>query len=509
MPDLRTLLEELAAMAKQPAPRWFGRRRHAAEQKYRTALLQTLEALAAENVRFNENARLSAGRFEAFREHAEARLQSLATQNRQWLETIETLRAQLAQHETRIQTELPSLVENASASLQRQLSLQAQDLARHAVQLRQMLDEAVASQQQAVAELGQRHGAEASRLEEELRRQQEQFTGKIQELQKSCEAEIGKSVAEIAAARDQAEKSLAAAQAALASTQDTRTEISAEFASLLDRVTALAAAATRPAPDPGFFRFYMELERRHRGSRDLIVRRLAQYSTHLDSWAAAFLAGNTGRKLLDLATYDPRTAHHDRTRVVRTIADLPALDLGCGRGEWLQYLTQNKWRNIAGVDRNPLMIAECRKHGNLPVLEADLLESLRALPASSLALLTGFHVAEHLSFADLRELAAQALRVLHPGGICVFETPNPENLLTASLYFHLDPTHRKPLPVDLLKLVLEQAGFAEPETLRFQPNADLGFKPDTLPAQHADPTVQLLLNHFRANQDYALIARRP
>ncbi len=45
----------------------------------------------------------------------------------------------------------------------------------------------------------------------------------------------------------------------------------------------------------------------------------------------------------------------------------------------------------------------------------------------------------------------------------IFETPNPENLVVGSNYFYLDPTHRHPLPTELMEFLLKNRGFDEVE----------------------------------------------
>ena len=60
--------------------------------------------------------------------------------------------------------------------------------------------------------------------------------------------------------------------------------------------------------------------------------------------------------------------------------------------------------------------------------------------------MTGFHIVEHLPLPYLVSMLKEAARTLRPGGIAIFETPNPENVLVGSHTFYLDPTHLKPTP---------------------------------------------------------------
>ena len=98
---------------------------------------------------------------------------------------------------------------------------------------------------------------------------------------------------------------------------------------------------------------------------------------------------------------------------------------------------------------------------------------LQQQPSQSLMGLSGFHIAEHLPFESLQALFQEAMRVLAPAGLLILETPNPENLLVGASYFHLDPSHVKPLPRQLLTFMAEHAGFARVKHLGLQEEAKL------------------------------------
>jgi O-antigen chain-terminating methyltransferase len=187
--------------------------------------------------------------------------------------------------------------------------------------------------------------------------------------------------------------------------------------------------------------FYRAFEDRFRGSREEILERLAAYEP--------FVAA------LDYAAFSGE-----------------ALDLGCGRGEWLEFLSA---RGLAahGVDLDAGMLAACRELG-LSAENADALEVLTARPDDSLTLVSGFHFIEHISFDDAREVIHQALRVLEPGGLLILEAPNPENLRVGTELFHLDPSHGVPLPRQLLAFAAEYAGFARVVELGLQGGPDVG-----------------------------------
>jgi len=146
---------------------------------------------------------------------------------------------------------------------------------------------------------------------------------------------------------------------------------------------------------------------------------------------------------------------------------MPVLDVGCGRGEWLELL-RDRQLHARGVDLNRAMIADCRQRG-LEVIESDAIKYLGGLPEASVGAVTGFHLIEHLPLEVLFELWDAALQALKPGGVAIFETPNPNNLFVSTRYFYLDPTHRHPIPPQLGQFLAESRGFRRVEILELHP----------------------------------------
>lgn len=187
-------------------------------------------------------------------------------------------------------------------------------------------------------------------------------------------------------------------------------------------------------------RFYRAFEDRHRGSRDLIKRRLEVYAPFVEP----------------LLTVCPGGA---------------VVDLGCGRGEWLELIGE-KGFDAVGVDLDDGMLSASVGR-ELNVVKQDAIEFLRSLPDESQCVVSGFHLVEHIPFADLQVLVVEALRVLKPGGLLILETPNPENIVVGTSSFYLDPTHQRPIPSLLLTFLTEYYGFKRTKILRLQESPDL------------------------------------
>lgn len=229
-----------------------------------------------------------------------------------------------------------------------------------------------------------------------------------------------------------------------------------------------SAAATAPATASSFDMesFYVAFEDKFRGTRDDIQGRLQAYLPYVSKFAGQ--------------------------------ADARVVDIGCGRGEWLELLKQH---DIAatGVDLNSAMVDVCRSVG-LQAEYGDAVEWLRRQPEGSLAAVTGFHIIEHLPFDVMVALFDAALQALRPDGLIIFETPNPENVIVGSCNFYYDPTHQHPLVPTVIEFLARQRGFAHAEILRMHPFAE-----DQ--RIHEDTDLARRLNHlFYGPQDFAILA---
>jgi SAM-dependent methyltransferase len=180
------------------------------------------------------------------------------------------------------------------------------------------------------------------------------------------------------------------------------------------------------------------------------------------------------------------------------MGDNPIVDLGCGRGEWLELL-QEEGLQAKGIDRNRVLVEECQQYG-LEVVENDIVSYLCRLPDSCLGGVTGFHIIEHLSFDVVLTLVDEVVRVLRPGGVAIFETPNPQNVLVSTHEFYIDPTHRHPFPSSLMKFVAEVKGLKHVKIMHLHPF------PEALRVQEANLEVARRFNDlFYGPRDYAVI----
>ncbi|MGH9665809.1 MAG: methyltransferase domain-containing protein, partial [Bryobacteraceae bacterium] len=180
---------------------------------------------------------------------------------------------------------------------------------------------------------------------------------------------------------------------------------------------------------------------------------------------------------------------------------MPVLDLGCGRGEWLEVLSENGL-TASGVESNAAFVEECRTRGFV-VHQGDAIRFLQeALPESQGAI-TGFHIIEHLQFAELLMLLDEAVRVLKPGGILMLETPNPANLIVGAHTFYLDPTHVRPLPADLMRFLIEARGLCDARIVPLHPF------PDSYRLDQDNRAAEVLNDLLYGARDYLVTGERP
>ena len=193
------------------------------------------------------------------------------------------------------------------------------------------------------------------------------------------------------------------------------------------------------------------------------------------------------------------------------------LDVGCGRGEFLELLREHRVR-ARGIDLNPAMVEVCRGKG-IEAETADALTYLRGLPDGSLGGLFAAQVIEHLEPRYLTQLLDAAFDKLRPGAPIVLETINPACWVAFFESYIRDLTHVRPVHPDTLKYLLIASGFQRvdiqyrapyPEKEKLQPAAVGGDDAmrleglvDTINA-NADKLNRLLFSYM----DYAAIGRR-
>ena len=204
----------------------------------------------------------------------------------------------------------------------------------------------------------------------------------------------------------------------------------------------------------------------------------------------------------------------------------PIVDLGCGRGEFLEAAV------IAGLAGSG---ADVLRLGVIPTpavaylvgeLGAEfgvmLSASHNPAPDNGIKFFGGVfcsQVVEHLPPELLPELMVEIARALRPNGAAVIETPNPASFATHVHSFWRDPTHIRPVPDVALGFAARSAGLVVETTVysSLPPPEERLQSVGVIPS---DPELRVLVDAFNAMaerlndllygyQDYALVLRKP
>ena len=193
------------------------------------------------------------------------------------------------------------------------------------------------------------------------------------------------------------------------------------------------------------------------------------------------------------------------------------LDVGCGRGEFLDLLRERGVR-ARGIDLNPEMVQVCIARG-LDVTHADAVGYLSTVGDGTVGGIFAAQVVEHLQPAYLLQFLELAFHKLAPGAQLVLETLNPACWVAFFESYIRDITHVWPLHPETLKYLVIASGFTTvrvefrspvPEQDRLQPVV-----PTALPGELQDfgdaynANVEKLNARIFTYLDYAIVASRP
>jgi SAM-dependent methyltransferase len=237
-----------------------------------------------------------------------------------------------------------------------------------------------------------------------------------------------------------------------------------------------SATVSTPAPDTSLDAYkYVGFENLFRGSRELIRQRLEGYVSYFDGSS-------------------------------------DVLDVGCGRGEFLDLLKLHGIK-ARGIDFNDAMVQECRALG-LDVTRADAVSYLKTLPDASLGGLIAVQVVEHFEPDYLLRFLDLAFQKVRSGGRVILETLNPACWVAFFESYIRDITHRWPLHPETLKYLVVASGFSSvsiewrspvPQHQRLQtiPTTGADHAPDLVEA--FNDNVEKLNARLFTHMDYAIV----
>jgi SAM-dependent methyltransferase len=188
----------------------------------------------------------------------------------------------------------------------------------------------------------------------------------------------------------------------------------------------------------------------------------------------------------------------------------PVLDIGFGRGEFLDLLGEIGVE-ATGIEVDADLVYAAAARG-LDVQLVDAGAHLESLDEASLGGVCALQVVEHLSPQDGVDLPRLLARVVRPGGLVVIDSPNPASFYVYAHAFYLDPTHTRPVHPLFLMFLFERAGFEKVELEWRSPPPDAALlEPvpgDDALARAVNDNLARINAVLYGPQDFAIIARR-
>lgn len=136
------------------------------------------------------------------------------------------------------------------------------------------------------------------------------------------------------------------------------------------------------------------------------------------------------------------------------------VDIGCGRGEFLELLRERGFRGI-GIDADASMVELVQSKG-LEAVQADGLGYLREHPREFDGVFAA-HLIEHMEPDPLLELVKAAGAALRDGGRLIVVSPNPRNLLMQLHDFWIDLQHVRFYSPHIIHWLFHLAGLRDVE----------------------------------------------
>jgi len=185
-----------------------------------------------------------------------------------------------------------------------------------------------------------------------------------------------------------------------------------------------------------------------------VARAIEGHGRAINSFQPTIVALQEAVRTVELATQEQQSPY------VQLFHGLsPVVDLGCGRGEFLELL-KHSGIDAYGVDSDPVACDVARRK-HLTIFQDDLFDHLWQLPERSLGGVFSTRVIEYLPSNLRLELISLCAKRLKPDGLIVIETINPDSDFPFGRNSRIDPSHLRPVYPEILKSMLDSNGFRE------------------------------------------------
>lgn len=191
--------------------------------------------------------------------------------------------------------------------------------------------------------------------------------------------------------------------------------------------------------------------------------------------------------------------------------DAPVLEIGSGRGEFLELLRENGIK-ASGIDMFKPFVNKCLRK-DLDVQYGNGITLMKTIPGDTLGGVFAAQVVEHISNDDVITLYRESYRVLKEGGYCIFETQNPCCVSIFTNAFYIDPSHKKPIHPYYLEYIARLVGFTDVKIAFAEKSRADGnipqIKSDAIEnLDEINEAISKLSEKMYGCQDYAIIARK-
>ena len=134
------------------------------------------------------------------------------------------------------------------------------------------------------------------------------------------------------------------------------------------------------------------------------------------------------------------------------------LDIGCGRGEFLELLKENGIKAF-GIDSNRQMVKRCLDKG-LGVEYSDAISYLKNYQGNLGNVFLSM-IVEHLDFKDIFTIISTAWEKMEKDSVILIETINPNSFYAQSKTYVIDPTHINLVSPETLSYTFQKIGFRD------------------------------------------------
>jgi 2-polyprenyl-3-methyl-5-hydroxy-6-metoxy-1,4-benzoquinol methylase len=138
------------------------------------------------------------------------------------------------------------------------------------------------------------------------------------------------------------------------------------------------------------------------------------------------------------------------------------LDLGCGGGEFLEFLGRAGYSRAEGVDVSPEQIERCRARGLDRVTQSEDTSTFLRRHSSTFDAVVMNDVLEHIQKTQCIDMLETIRAALTQGGSIVVKVPNAANVY-GLVARYLDFTHELAFTEHSLRQVLLTAGYRDVE----------------------------------------------